>query len=380
MRSSVPAALLAASLLVAADPACAAKPEHYGRSSRAAAGAAKSPTKSVRAKTTTKSRAKARVGSQSTRARVPPANAKPISGKPPSTPRRSHVLTNFVLTAALVALALWVGRRGRKPRSQDRAAPLSSSAPATHAIPADEPQSRFEQARTEAHSLPHLTPSAPRIDWKKGLEADAVVDDVAEPDDDDHLANEGDPDAGYGNAAWQRQALATLRRAVAANPEALVRNILLNRGEFDLCLKVLESWARSRRLRLMAQANMGAFLGTLKGLPDADEVYRAFNSKRVDFLVCDWRCRPLIVVEYFGGGHRQGTSDIRDAIKREALQAARIPLIVVPKVYDVQTVEHELDAALTRARSVGPVDQIYPRRSGRWPRSNLAAAPKAARR
>lgn len=76
--------------------------------------------------------------------------------------------------------------------------------------------------------------------------------------------------------------------------------------------------------RAMGQVSLGEILAS-----DDGDAYWAINSKRVDILIVDTDCKPLLAVEFQGQGHHQGTAAARDAIKREALRRAGIGYIEV---------------------------------------------------
>lgn len=109
---------------------------------------------------------------------------------------------------------------------------------------------------------------------------------------------------------------------------------LLNKGEFQILL-VLEEAVRDvgGGFRVMAQTCLGEFLRP-KRQPQfdaaaSDLAYRSINSKRADFVIVDALGLAVVVVEYQGDGHYQGTAVMRDAVKREAFQSAGVTLIEV---------------------------------------------------
>jgi len=73
---------------------------------------------------------------------------------------------------------------------------------------------------------------------------------------------------------------------------------------------------------VFSQVSLGEILKT----PNK-EGYRAVNSKRVDFLLCDKKFNPVAAIEYQGSGHYKGNSKVRDEIKRIALEDAGIELV-----------------------------------------------------
>lgn len=116
------------------------------------------------------------------------------------------------------------------------------------------------------------------------------------------------------------------------------RQPLLNKAEFQVLL-VLEDVVRRTRSghRVMAQTSLGEILRpklNAKRSADTDLAYRSINSKRADFVIVDRFGLAVLVVEYQGTGHYQGTARLRDAVKREAFQSAGITLIEVPATFD----------------------------------------------
>jgi hypothetical protein len=110
------------------------------------------------------------------------------------------------------------------------------------------------------------------------------------------------------------------------------RQPLLNKSEFQVLL-VLEEVVRGLDAghRVMAQTVLGEFLRPKRGgqAGNSDLAYRSINCKRADFVVVDSRGYAVLVVEYQGSGHYQGTAMLRDAVKREALRTAGVTLIEV---------------------------------------------------
>jgi hypothetical protein len=108
---------------------------------------------------------------------------------------------------------------------------------------------------------------------------------------------------------------------------------LLNKSEFQI-LAVLDDVVRDlgEGYRVMAQTSLGEFIRPKRGLSAADNdlAYRSINSKRADFVIVDSSGYAVLVVEYQGGGHYQGTALLRDAVKREAFRTAGVALIEVP--------------------------------------------------
>lgn len=99
------------------------------------------------------------------------------------------------------------------------------------------------------------------------------------------------------------------------------RRALLNTKERRLlaCLdKVLADEAPG--WRAMGQVSLGEVLESRN-----EEAFFAINSKRVDLLIVDAQCQPLLAIEYQGTGHYLSHTAIgRDAVKMEALRKAGI--------------------------------------------------------
>jgi len=100
---------------------------------------------------------------------------------------------------------------------------------------------------------------------------------------------------------------------------------LLNFGEYQI-FRVLEKdvIAARRGYRVFAQTSLGEVLNS----PN-EYAYRAINSKRVDMLIIDRDCWPVLAIEYQGSGHYQAKAAARDAIKKEALLKAGIRYLEV---------------------------------------------------
>jgi len=96
---------------------------------------------------------------------------------------------------------------------------------------------------------------------------------------------------------------------------------LLNKPERRL-LDVLDAALaeQSREFRVMGQVSLGEILAS----PDKD-AFLAINAKRVDLLIVDADCTPVMAIEFQGTGHYLGEdAAARDAVKKEALRRAGI--------------------------------------------------------
>lgn len=119
---------------------------------------------------------------------------------------------------------------------------------------------------------------------------------------------------------------------------------LMNKGEyrvFVLLERALPDVARG--YRLMAQTNLSEILrpDTRTPEPLRTEAFASINSKRVDFVIIDASGRAALAVEVQGSGHYLGgTAFIRDAVKKEVLRRAGVPLLeVTPEMQSGEIIE-----------------------------------------
>lgn len=102
---------------------------------------------------------------------------------------------------------------------------------------------------------------------------------------------------------------------------------LMNPGEYALFKKVENYLLEEHpRFRVFPQVCLGEILKS-----DNDDAFRSINSKRFDLTIIDPKGEPVIVLEYQGSGHHQGTHALRDAVKREVCRKADIRFIEVGK-------------------------------------------------
>ena len=109
---------------------------------------------------------------------------------------------------------------------------------------------------------------------------------------------------------------------------------LLNAEEARL-LPLLENIVRAHGTghRVMAQTSLGELIRprSTSGTAMARQAaYASINSKRLDFALVNRFGNLVAGVEYHGSGHYQNHAFLRDAVKREALRKAGVPLIEVP--------------------------------------------------
>ena len=126
------------------------------------------------------------------------------------------------------------------------------------------------------------------------------------------------------------------------------RTRILNASEAQL-LPILEAVVTDAGLghRVMAQTSLGELIRPISG--DKSKWARAnasINSKRLDFAIVNSKGYLAVAVEYQGSGHYHNQSFIRDAVKREALRKAGVPMIEVAKSFNATRLKEELSELL----------------------------------
>lgn len=110
-----------------------------------------------------------------------------------------------------------------------------------------------------------------------------------------------------------------------------VRTPLMNKGEYRVFAVLERSISQlGRGYRVMAQVNLGEILRPDDKTPEPlkTDAFASINSKRVDFLIIDRAGHAALAVEVQGSGHYLGqTAFLRDAVKKEALRRAGVPLL-----------------------------------------------------
>jgi hypothetical protein len=96
----------------------------------------------------------------------------------------------------------------------------------------------------------------------------------------------------------------------------------------------LDEWVASRNpdWRIGFEVSMGAFVKTAGDLGEREQhiAFRAYNSKRVDFLLINRFGYPVLAVEYHGSGHDlSGDAGRRMEMKRLVCKQAGIPLVEI---------------------------------------------------
>jgi len=98
----------------------------------------------------------------------------------------------------------------------------------------------------------------------------------------------------------------------------------------------------------MSQVSLGEIVRSKNSI-----AYRAINSKRVDMLIIDCYGNPICTIEYQGSGHEQGNWEIRDEIKRLALESANINHIEInpDDQFYIQNIELILSKNISKFRT-----------------------------
>ncbi len=130
---------------------------------------------------------------------------------------------------------------------------------------------------------------------------------------------------------------------------------LLNKEESRM-LYLLEEILRDhgRGHRLMCQTSLGEVLATDPGSasPEAlDRAFRAINAKRLDFCIVDRGGFLVVAIEYQGSGHYAERAFMSDAVKREALRKAGVPMIELTPHDTAETLRRVLAPLLRPAAS-----------------------------
>lgn len=105
--------------------------------------------------------------------------------------------------------------------------------------------------------------------------------------------------------------------------------------------------------RVMAQTSLGELLCPTGG-PDAEAAYAAICTKRLDFTIVDPRGMLVAAIECAPTGRSGAATGLRDAIKREALKKAGVPVIELP---------HDANPGHVRSRIAAILAPMAPPRS-----------------
>lgn len=141
----------------------------------------------------------------------------------------------------------------------------------------------------------------------------------------------------------------------AVSRVAFERQPLLNRSESAVLAVLEDCIADIPGYRVMAQTSLGELIRPRPNsgsAADRKDAFASINSKRLDFAVIDPSGFLALAIEYQGRGHHSGTSVLRDAVKREALNRAGVEMLEIPATWDadllVEQVRHALDRSITQ--------------------------------
>jgi len=118
----------------------------------------------------------------------------------------------------------------------------------------------------------------------------------------------------------------TLKHVSSTAGSVLAPRLVLNDDEQRL-FALLQGWADENGVRLLAQVSMGEFLAAAKGAFYSD-LFATYNSKRVDFLVCNDDWSPRFIIEHFGGGHFGKGYALQDEVKSRLLALSGLGLVI----------------------------------------------------
>jgi hypothetical protein len=109
---------------------------------------------------------------------------------------------------------------------------------------------------------------------------------------------------------------------------------IMSKGEYKV-FKIIESEIQTLRngCRVLSQTSLGEIIGS-----ENQKAFASINSKRVDILVIGPYGDPVAAIEYQGGGHHQGTSAARDAIKKEALRKAGVQFLEIVETHSTEEI------------------------------------------
>ena len=144
------------------------------------------------------------------------------------------------------------------------------------------------------------------------------------------------------------------------------RRPLMNKTEYRV-FKMLEQLLPDLpgRYRLMSQTSMGELLSTDETSASKDDCNAAFasiNAKRLDFALVDARGLLCLAIEVQGSGHHLSrTAFMRDAVKREALRRADVPMLEVQPAWTLKELSQQLRTHL-RVADAPPASASKPQR------------------
>ena len=110
--------------------------------------------------------------------------------------------------------------------------------------------------------------------------------------------------------------------------------------------------------RILAQISLGEVLSVVDdGLSrrEAERAFLAVNAKRLDLGIVDDGFALVAAIEYHGSGHFQGNARVRDAVKREALRSAGVPLVEIHEGTPIEELALRLSEILENHRVRAPI-------------------------
>lgn len=140
----------------------------------------------------------------------------------------------------------------------------------------------------------------------------------------------------------------------AVSAASFTRQKLMNAGEYNV-YRIAEAMLKGSSYRPCPQVSLGEVLQT-----DSQEAYRAINSKRIDLLIIDVNGNAVVAVEVQGSGHYQGHANLRDAIKRAALENAGVSYL------ELTGAETRSDITAKIGNALPNFHQIAPRHDSRY--------------
>lgn len=135
------------------------------------------------------------------------------------------------------------------------------------------------------------------------------------------------------------------------------KSSLMNKSEYALFTQLktlLDTQQNGKYFQLFSQVAMGEFIQS-----DDYHAFHLINNKRVDFLIIDKDCQPIVVIEYQGNGHYQNNAVERDAIKKESCRKANIDYIEFTPDYDELDFQRVLKIVNAYAHRFIKNEEIY---------------------
>lgn len=113
---------------------------------------------------------------------------------------------------------------------------------------------------------------------------------------------------------------------------------LLNFSERKVYWSLVKICQQSDSMKVFAQVSLGEVLSH-KNL----DIYKVVMCKRLDFCITDKNFNPIIAIEYNGKGHYNNTSDLRDKIKRQAVESSGMSFVTITPNNQEQALQTILD-------------------------------------